>query len=150
MSVMNENESLLDLAQKNSYSAKLVSVLMLQKRGKTDEQIQERLGFVLDEHKMRVRTGNLDFFWVNVPQIGVAGDYWRICDSKTSDYWSKIEYRKNLFSKLDLSPESILPQKMSDVLNNLSVLRDEEKNEILRVREIVLLRKKWLSDIGCM
>lgn len=55
----------------DEYGAEIVSILMLQRRGKTDAEIEKRLGLTMrPEHKMKLSFNDMEIIWKHIPKIG--------------------------------------------------------------------------------
>jgi len=133
------------------YKATLVSVLMLQRRGKTDDMIEKRINCQLyPEHKMSIISGipsilQIKIEWLDVPKIGqiqekVLGHFELIIQDVV--YISQDMTIYAIVEKIDeisqlISGKNVYELHSTECDNVLSEIKNNVENRI-----------KWLQEIN--
>lgn len=115
-----------------SYNATLVSVLMKQRQGESEDFIDRAYGPIKKEHKMNFSVGNNNISWIEVPRIGFK-------NSLLENYIFEVEgqsYNLNIHDNL-----------VEFCIEKSIFISTEETKEIKYIFE---KRLEWLRKIKCL
>ena len=129
------------------YNASLVSVLMYQRRVKSDSDIEKRLGFsILPEHRMMVSYGDVNGIevcinWNHVPKIGVI-------ETHTGNITINLKGMSVIYKDINIINMIDMLDNIKKFNNNEKYMNKEEEQTLyIHIATDIIKRINWLTEI---